>query len=201
FGRFYAPVFPLKMFHRARRVPEPMEGEMSRIRLFILLSGCFLMASTALADDLGYVDCASHPESTQVFSKARQTPDSLGTVACGERFTILVYGFVFSRVQTKDGQVGYIYSNLISVDHGGTAVAKSAAVPAPATSQATPTTASAVPAAMQPSATAKVDSPPVTTTPAPAKPAPAQAGALFPTPPGPDETASGMASPIAPAPP
>ncbi len=174
---------------------------MARIRLSILLAGCFLLASTAWADDLGYVDCASHPESAQVFSKARQTPDSLGTVTCGERFTILVYGFVFSRVQTKDGQVGYIYSNLISVDHGGTAVAKSAAVPAPATSQATPTNASAVPAAMQPSATAKVDSPPVTTTPAPDKPAPAQAGALFPTPPGPAVTASGMASPSAPAPP
>jgi len=130
---------------------------MARIRLSILLAGCFLLASTAWADDLGYVDCASHPESAQVFSKARQTPDSLGTVTCGERFTILVYGFVFSRVQTKDGQVGYIYSNLISVDHGGTAVAKSAAVPAPATSQATPTNASAVPAAMQPSATAKVE--------------------------------------------
>ncbi|HVH73187.1 MAG TPA: hypothetical protein VNB49_19040, partial [Candidatus Dormibacteraeota bacterium] len=69
---------------------------MARIRFFILLAVSFLVASTALADDLGYVDCASHPDRAQVFSKARQTPDSLGTVACGERFTILVYGFVFS---------------------------------------------------------------------------------------------------------
>jgi hypothetical protein len=163
-----------------------------RIRLSILLAGCFLLVSTAWADDLGYVDCASHPESAQVFSKARQTPDSLGTVTCGERFTILVYGFVFSRVQTKDGQVGYIYSNLISVDHGGTAFAKGATAPAPATSQATPTNASAVPA--------KLDSRPVTTTPAPDKPAPARVEALFPTPPVPAVTASGRSSASAPTP-
>ena len=37
-------------------------------------------------------------------------------MACGERFTILVYGFVFSRVQTGDGKIGYVYSNMIAVD-------------------------------------------------------------------------------------
>src|SRR5207253_8433055 len=75
---------------------------MSRIRLFTLLTACFLAASPAWADDLGYLECANHPEGAQLFSKARQTPDALGTVVCGERFSILVYGFVFSRVETKD---------------------------------------------------------------------------------------------------
>src|SRR6058998_260136 len=87
---------------------------MSRIRLFTLLTACFLAASPAWADDLGYLECANHPEGAQLFSKARQTPDALGTVVCGERFSILVYGFVFSRVETKDGKIGYIYSNLIT---------------------------------------------------------------------------------------
>src|SRR5205823_3029058 len=167
---------------------------MARIRLSILLAGCFLLASTAWADDLGYVDCASHPESAQVFSKARQTPDSLGTVTCGERFTILVYGFVFSRVQTKDGQVGYIYSNLISVDHGGTAVAKSAAVPAPAASasvQAAPAASQPAPAAPSPAASSATNAPPAASAPsqpappssasAPATPAPAPMPAPAPT--------------------
>src|SRR5437588_3097279 len=185
------------MFHRTRRVPEPMEGEMSRIRLFILLSGCFLMASTALADDLGYVVCASHPESTQVFSKARQTPDSLGTVACGERFTILVYGFVFSRVQTRDGKVGYIYSNLITPDRGGAAPSQAAP-----RMPATPTTASpaatsapaAVPAPALGNSAPKMDSPPVTTSPSPTRKAPTQPGQLFPTPPVPALTPADMSS-------
>jgi len=38
---------------------------------------------------------------------------------CGERFTILLNGFIFSRIQTKDGKIGYVYSNLISPDHSG----------------------------------------------------------------------------------
>src|ERR1700747_2981517 len=98
-----------------------MEEAMSRMRLFTLLTACLVLASAAFADDQGYVDCTSHPESAQIFSKARQTPDSLGTVACGERFSILVYGFVFSRVATLDGKVGYLYSNLITIDRGGAA--------------------------------------------------------------------------------
>ena len=105
---------------------------MARIRLLILSIGCFLVASAAWADDLGYVDCAGHPDSTPVFGKARQTPDSLGAVPCGERFTVLVYGFVFSRIQTKDGKVGYVYSNLITADHGGAAASQAAAVRVPA---------------------------------------------------------------------
>ncbi len=89
-------------------------------RLLVLLGGCFLMGSAAWADDLGYVDCASHPDATPVYAKARQTPEVVASVSCGERFTVLVYGFIFSRVQTRDGKIGYVYSNLILVDHSGT---------------------------------------------------------------------------------
>jgi hypothetical protein len=46
----------------------------------------------------------------------------VASIPCGERFTILVYGFYFSRIQTKDGQVGYIYSSLISQDRGATSL-------------------------------------------------------------------------------
>jgi len=98
----------------------------------ILLAGSFLLASSAWADDLGFVDCAAHPESTQVFAKPRQTPDSVATVACGERFTILLNGFIFSRVQTKDGKIGYLYSSVITVDHGQAGPAQSAAGRSPA---------------------------------------------------------------------
>jgi hypothetical protein len=34
----------------------------------------------------------------------------------------LVYGFYFSRIQTRDGQVGYIYSSLIAQDRGATSL-------------------------------------------------------------------------------
>src|SRR5713226_4022445 len=99
-------------------------GAMLRNRLLnlLMLGASFLTASAAWADDVGYVDCSSHPEATQVFAKARQTPEVVASVSCGERFTILVYGFIFSRVQTRDGKIGYVYSNLISVDHSGASV-------------------------------------------------------------------------------
>ncbi len=93
---------------------------MLRNRLLILLGGCFLAASAAWADDVGYIDCSSHPEGTQVFGKPRKTPDVVASLPCGERFTILVYGFVFSRIATPDGKVGYVYSNLIAVDRAAT---------------------------------------------------------------------------------
>src|SRR6267378_8622932 len=94
---------------------------MLRNRFLILLGGCLLASSAAWADEVGYVDCSNHPEEIQVFAKARKTPDLVASLACGERFTVLVYGFVFSRIQTKDGNVGYIYSNLIAVDRTATA--------------------------------------------------------------------------------
>src|SRR5713226_316974 len=93
-------------------------GAMLRNRLLILvmLGASFLTASAAWADDVGYVNCSSHPEATQVFAKPRKTPDMVASLPCGERFTVLVYGFIFSRIETREGKVGYVYSSLISVD-------------------------------------------------------------------------------------
>lgn len=105
---------------------------MLRKRMLVLLGGCFLLASAAWADEMGYVDCSNHPEGAQVYAKARKSPDVMGSVPCGERFTVLLYGFIFSRVQTGDGKVGYIFSNVISVDRGGAAAQRPAAAPAPA---------------------------------------------------------------------
>lgn len=187
---------------------------MARSRLLILLAGCFLLASAAWADDVGYVDCTAHPDATQVFSKARQTPDVVATVACGERFTVLVYGFVFSRVTTRDGKIGYIYSSVITIDHSPNAAAqasaRSSAAPAPAPAAAPSAPAAAAPGApvsqpaAQPSPAAQAAPAPVTTqaaptqsTPAPA--APVQPGSAFPTPPPmqvtPSDSASGPARP------
>src|SRR6202521_403551 len=93
---------------------------MLRNRFLILLGGCFLAVSAAWADDVGYVDCSNHSEGTQVFGKPRKSPDVLSSLPCGERFTVLVYGFVFSRIQTGDGKVGYVYSNVIAIDRAAT---------------------------------------------------------------------------------
>src|SRR5713101_2072865 len=124
---------------------------MLRKRMLIVLGGCFLASGAAWADGVAYVDCASHPETTLVFGKPRRTPETVAAIACGERFTILQYGFIFSRVQTKDGQVGYVYSNLISADRSGAAVPQSA-----------PTRVNAAPSTV----------PPTTTTVAPPNPTP-----------------------------
>ena len=95
---------------------------MFRMRILVMLGVCFLAASGAWADEVGFIDCSNHSDATQVFGKPRKTPDVVASLACGERFTILVYGFYFSRIQTKDGQIGYIYSSLIAVDRGATTV-------------------------------------------------------------------------------
>ncbi len=102
---------------------------MLRNRMLIVLGGCLLATSAAWADGVAYVDCSSHPESTPVFGKPRRTPDTVASVPCGERFTILLNGFIFSRIQTKDGTVGYVYSNLLSADRSGAVVQQSAAAP------------------------------------------------------------------------
>jgi len=99
---------------------------MSRNRFLIVLGGCLLAASGAWADDVGYVECSSHPDGTQVFAKPRKSPEVVASMACGERFTILVYGFVFSRVQTGDGKIGYVYSNMIAVDRAAAPLQKPA---------------------------------------------------------------------------
>src|SRR6266481_5742013 len=118
---------------------------MLRKQILIGLGGCFLASGAAWADGVAYVDCASHPETTLVFGKPRRTPETVAAVACGERFTILQYGFIFSRIQTKDGQVGYVYSNLISADRSGAAVPQSTAAPTPAAPSTVPTTTMVAP--------------------------------------------------------
>jgi hypothetical protein len=126
---------------------------MLRKRFLVLLGACFLMGSAAWADDVGYVDCTSHPDASPIFAKARKTPDTVATVACGERFTVLVYGFIFSRVQTGGGQVGYIYSSLISVDRSATSVQRSAsarASAAPSPAAAAPVVTTSAPQAQAP---------------------------------------------------
>jgi len=142
-----------------------MEGAMRLSRLLILLTGCFLAASAAWADELGYVDCATHPENAQVFAKARQSQDVVASVPCGERFTVLLYGFIFSRVQTKDGKIGYVYSNVISADRAANSGQRSAPAQ-PAQPMQSVSIREAVPA--KPAATA----PTATTSPAPAQPQP-----------------------------
>src|ERR1700675_741831 len=126
-------------------------------RYLLLLAGCFLTASAALADEVGFIDCREHPEQTQVFAKARQTHETVATLPCGERFTILLNGFIFSRIQTKDGQVGYVFSNVISADHSGASVQKPA--PAPAAAPAAAPALAPVPAAAPSPANSPAPSP------------------------------------------
>jgi hypothetical protein len=102
---------------------------MLRNRFLIMLGVCFLAASGAWADEVGFVDCSRGGDATQVFGKPRRSPDVVASLPCGERFTILVYGFYFSRIQTKDGQIGYIYSSLISQDRGATSLQPAASTP------------------------------------------------------------------------
>ena len=101
---------------------------MLRNRILILLSVSFLAASAAWADDVGYVDCSNHSEDTQVFAKPRKTPDVIAAIPCGQRFMIVTYGFFFSRIQTGDGKVGYVYSSRIAIDHAATAAEKAGSV-------------------------------------------------------------------------
>jgi hypothetical protein len=102
---------------------------MLRNRLLVALGVGFLAASGAWADEVGFVDCSKSAEATQVFGKPRKSQDVVASLPCGERFTILVYGFYFSRIQTKDGQVGYVYSSLISQDRGATSLQPAATTP------------------------------------------------------------------------
>src|SRR5712664_989837 len=118
---------------------------MLRNRMLVLVGGCLLAASAAWPDGVAYVDCSSHPEGAPVFGKPRRTPDVVASLPCGERFTILLNGFIFSRIQTKDGQVGYIYSSVISPDRSGAAVLQPASTRVPvASSKAPATTAKAM---------------------------------------------------------
>jgi hypothetical protein len=133
-----------------------------RNRLLILTGGCFLAASAAKADGVAYIDCSSHPEETQVFAKPRRTPESVAAIACGERFTVLLNGFIFSRIQTKDGQIGYIYSSLITPDHSGASVQQPASARPPATPSNPPATTATV-AQPNPAAAVQVQAAPAAT--------------------------------------
>jgi hypothetical protein len=161
---------------------------MVRNRLLVLLGAGFLTASGAWADGVAYVDCATHPEDTQVFSKPRRTPDAVATIPCGERFTLLLNGFIFSRVQTRDGQVGYVYSSVISMDRSGTVppptatrlsanASAPAAAPKPIEVKPAPAPAPVEAVVQQPSARAAEPSPASANTAAPT----AQAVAATPT--------------------
>lgn len=95
---------------------------MVRLRLLILLGGLFLAASTALADEIGFIDCHDRSENTQVLAKAAKTSEVVASLPCGERFAILVLGQVFSRIQTRDANIGYVYTYLISRDYSAPSV-------------------------------------------------------------------------------
>ncbi|MCU1240493.1 MAG: hypothetical protein JWO71_1219 [Candidatus Acidoferrum typicum] len=135
---------------------------MLRNRVLILVGGCLLAASAAWADGVGYIDCSSHPDGTPVFGKPRRTPDTVASLPCGERFTILLNGFIFSRIQTKDGAVGYVYSNLLSLDRSGAVVQQPASAPLTA-------------AASKPASTSAADAQPKAIAPAPPQAAATQA--------------------------
>jgi len=152
---------------------------MLRIRLLILLSACCVVSSGAWADILGYVDCSSHPEETPVFSKPRQS-GPVAVIPCGERFTVLLKGFIFSRVETKDGKIGYVLTNVIGLVPDGDApslsgnpqVASSSTTPAPADPPrpAVANAAAVAPAPAQPGPLPVTTSPAANTSNAPANP-------------------------------
>lgn len=131
---------------------------MLRIRLLILLSACCAISSAAWADNLGYVACSSHPEETPVFSKPRQS-SSVAVIPCGERFTVLLKGFIFSRVETKDGKTGYVLTNVISVVADGDAPSPSGN-PQVATASTAPAPVDPRPAAGNAASVAPVATPP-----------------------------------------
>ena len=142
---------------------------MFRMRILILLGLSFLAASAAWADDVGFVDCSAHSEGTPVFGKPRKSPDVVATVPCGERFTILVYGFVFSQIQTSDGRVGYVYSSVIALDRSATSVQRTGSVQMASVKTKIPSGPATAPAAK-----------PNLPTPAQPQPAPAQVAATQP---------------------
>src|SRR5260370_7609214 len=150
---------------------------MSRNRFLILLGACLLSASAAWADDVGLIDCSSHSEGAQVFAKPRRTPELVASVPCGERFTILVYGFVFSRTQTGDGKVGDADSSLIAVDRAGAPAQKPRSAQVVTASEKVAIRTAPV---AQPAPSAPVQPQPASAQPAPAPVAPAPAPVVVP---------------------
>jgi len=112
-------------------------------------------------------------------------------VPCGERFTVLVYGFVFSQIQTVDGKVGFIYSNVIAIDHNATALQRTGSFQVASAKTKVPSTPAAADVTPKPAA-------PAQTQPAAAQPAPAKAVELTPNVPQPIAAAA-QSTPSAPA--
>jgi hypothetical protein len=149
---------------------------MFRNRFLILVGVSFLAASAAWADDVGYVDCSSHSEGMQIFAKPRKSPDVIASVPCGERFTVLVYGFVFSQIQMRDGKVGFIYSNVIAIDHNATSLQQTGSLQAASARTKVPSAPAVAvtnpPAAAQPQHVAAQAAPAKTADPLPNIPQP-----------------------------
>lgn len=89
-----------------------------RSKLILMAGGCLLVSAALRANDLGlgFVDCGIHSDPTEVNVKASAATPVVATVACGERFTVLLRGNILSRIQTKNGKVGFIYTYLITRD-------------------------------------------------------------------------------------
>jgi len=89
-----------------------------RSRLILAVGGCLLASSVLRANDLGlgFVDCGIHSDPVEVNVKASAATPVVATVKCGERFTVLLRGNILSRIETKTGKVGFIYTYLITRD-------------------------------------------------------------------------------------
>jgi hypothetical protein len=170
-------------------------------RFLILLGVGLLAASAACADDIGYVDCSSHSEGIQVFAKPRKTPDVVASLPCGERFTVLVYGFVFSQIQTRDGRVGFIYSGMIAIDRNATSLQQTGSLQVASAK----TKISSTPSTVTPNPPAPAQPQPVAAQSGPTKalePVEAQSAAMKAADPPPNapETVAPVAQPASPVP-
>jgi hypothetical protein len=89
-----------------------------RSRSILMAGGCLLASAALHADDLGlgFVDCGRHSDPIEVNERASAATPVVATVRCGERFTVLLRGNILSRIQTKTGKVGFIYTYLITRD-------------------------------------------------------------------------------------
>jgi hypothetical protein len=92
------------------------------IRAVLVSALAFLSTAVVRADDIGFIDCYAHSDTVQVQATRAKTSKVLAPLPCGERFTILLGGEFYSRIQTKGGVVGYVQTYLISHDDSATAV-------------------------------------------------------------------------------
>jgi len=110
----------------------------------------------------------------------------------------LVYGFVFSRIETRDGKVGYIYSNLIAVDRAATAAQQAGSLRFAADKSSTPAPVVKPDAPAQPQAAPAQSAPaPVATSPTAKANVPETAAAVMqPNPPAPAQPQPTPAEPV-----